>query len=118
MTLPSIREAYWLALSGYFALLILITSWITVLAPPQRFPIALLLIVAVVPLLLPLRGLLHGRPRTANWAAYLSMPYLIHGIMETAAGTETRWLGGLEILASLWLVIGCGLYLYLTKPRG
>lgn len=117
MNLPKPRTAYWIALSGYFALLTLVTAWITVLAPPQQFPIALLLIVAAVPLLLPLRGLLHGRPSSANWAAYLSMPYFIHGVMETAANPGLRWLGALEILSSMWLFVGAGLYLYATKPK-
>lgn len=117
MNTPSPRTGYWLSLLGYFALLTLITAWITVLSPPERFPIALLLIICVVPLLFPLRGLLHGRPTSANWAAYLSMPYFIHGVMETAAGPGINWLGILEIICSLWLFFGSGVYMYATKKR-
>ncbi|MFP4160578.1 MAG: DUF2069 domain-containing protein, partial [Ectothiorhodospira sp.] len=49
-----------LTLGGLFGLLLLIlmeTLWIS---PPERLPRALVLAVLALPLLLPLRGLLHG----------------------------------------------------------
>jgi len=115
--LPNSKQSYWILIVGYFGLLSLMTAWITILAPPEKLPIALLLILCVVPLLFPLRGLLHGRPRSANWASYLALPYFIHGVMEAYSNPELRWLGSLEILMSLWLITGAGLYLYATKPR-
>jgi uncharacterized membrane protein len=37
--------------------------------------------------------------------------------MEATANPELRWLGMLEIVCSLWLFAGSGLYLYATKKR-
>ncbi|MBL8247941.1 MAG: DUF2069 domain-containing protein, partial [Candidatus Competibacter sp.] len=48
------------ALTGYFGLFWLLLFWFAWLEPPDRAPVALVLILLVGPLLFPLRGLLHG----------------------------------------------------------
>lgn len=117
MTLPGIKAAYWLQLISYLCLIGFITAWITVLSPPQSFPIALVLIVCVAPLLLPLMGVLHGRDKPVNWAAYLSLLYFIHGTMEAVASPATRLLGSIEIIISLTVFFSASLYIRrLSKP--
>jgi len=117
MKLPDKQTAYWLQLLSYLALIAFITAWITVLAPPQTFPIALVLIVCVVPLLLPLMGVLHGRDKPVNWAAYLSLLYFIHGTTEVFASPATRTLGIIEIVISITVFFSTSLYIRrLTKP--
>jgi len=111
MTLPGVKAAYWLQLLSYLCLIGFITAWITLLSPPQTFPIGLVLIVCVVPLLLPLMGVLHGRDKPVNWAAYLSLLYLIHGISEAFASPDTRILGLIEIVISLTVFFSGSLYI-------
>lgn len=117
MKLPNKQTAYWIQLLSYLTLIGFITAWITVLAPPSTFPIALVLIVCVVPLLLPLRGVLHGRDKPVNWAAYLSLLYFIHGTTEAFASPETRILGIIEIIISITVFFSTSLYIRrLNKP--
>lgn len=97
----------WVALAGYFALLILLLNWMTWLAPPREFPVALALILLALPLLLPLRGLLHGQPYTHAWTSFLALPYFAYGIDALAAGTDPAWLGAVAVAASLALFAGC-----------
>ena len=97
-------------LAGYFALLGLLMLWNTILAPSQHFPVAIVLIVMVVPLLLPLRGLLHGRPYTHAWTAFLALLYFIHGVGEAVTNPQERLLGSLEIIFSLVLFFGATFY--------
>jgi len=111
MTLPNKKTAYWLQLISYLALIAWMTAWITLLSPPQSFPVALLLIIFVVPLLLPLMGVLHGRDKPVNWAAYLSLLYFIHGITEAFANPATRYLGLVEIILSLTVFFTGSLYI-------
>ena len=103
------RPAPWrvLALAGYFALLILLLNWMTWVAPPRSFPVALALAVLAVPLLLPLRGLLHARPYTHAWTSFLALAYFAFGIDAVAAGNDPAWLGATAIAASLALFTGC-----------
>lgn len=107
---PRARIAYGSALAGYFGLVALLMLWYTVIAPSQRFPTALILIIVVMPLMLPLRGLLHGRPSACTWAAYLSLFYFVHGVTEAAAGPAERALASAEIVTSLLLFFGAALY--------
>ncbi|MEN8259191.1 MAG: DUF2069 domain-containing protein [Pseudomonadota bacterium] len=110
-----LRFAYSAAIAGYFGLFSLLMLWNTVLAPSTRLPVALVLIFVVLPLLMPMRGMLHGRPRSCAWAAYLSLAYLVHGITEFAAGPDQRLYAGLEIATSVLLFFGAAFYVRLSK---
>ncbi|MCW9024915.1 MAG: DUF2069 domain-containing protein [Gammaproteobacteria bacterium] len=88
------------SLASWFALFTLMLLWNTLLAPSQHFPVSLVLIVMVGPLLFPLRGLLHGKPYTHAWASFLIMLYFIHGIQEAWVNPEERALALLEIIFS------------------
>ncbi len=101
-----IRLLQWTALAGLFGLLILLTLWIGWLAPSPTYPKSLLLALLVVPLLLPLRGLLHGRSYTHAWASLLSLLYFTLGVMEAYANPAVRGLALLEVLFSLMLFVG------------
>ena len=115
MTLPSKKFAYHLQIYSYLSLIAFITAWIVVISPPQTFPISLVLIVCVLPLLLPMRGVLHGRDTSSNWATYLSLLYLMHGISEVYAAPDTRWLGAIEIVLSSLLFSSSSLLLNRLK---
>lgn len=103
------------SLGAYFALIALLLNWFTWLAPPERVPIALALILTTVPLLFPLRGLLHGRIYTHAWTSYLALPYFILGVDAVAAGTEPIWLGWVAVVASTILFAATVGY---TRYRG
>ncbi len=44
--------------------------------------------------------------------SYLSLPYFIHGVIEAYANQNQRWISIAEILFSLLLCLGAGLYVY------
>ncbi|MGH8500224.1 MAG: DUF2069 domain-containing protein, partial [Methylococcales bacterium] len=98
-------------------LLILLLIWPTWLCPPRHLPVALVVIATVVPLLFPLRGLLHGRRSSFTWAGYLSLFYFVHAVTEAGALEEFResLAVGLELISSLILFFGTVFYLKATK---
>lgn len=104
-----------LALAGYFALLALLLNWHTWLAPPARVPISVVLLLVAVPLLVPLRGLLHGRVYTHAWTSFLALAYFALAVDAIAAGVEPAWLGWTALIASLTLFAGAIGY---TRTRG
>lgn len=97
-------------LLGYFGLLILLTLWLTVFAPPNHRPIALVLPLMVGPLLLPLRGVLYGRPYTHAWLSMLSLLYFTHGVVETWSNSAERLYAGVEVVCSVLLFLGSMFY--------
>jgi uncharacterized membrane protein len=105
----------YLTLGGFFGLFGLMMLWPTVLAASPRFPAALILIATVAPLLPLVRGLLSFSPRSYAWAGFISLPYFVHGTVETYADAGARGLAAAEILFSLMLFFGSALAL---RSRG
>lgn len=100
-----------LTLVGHLGLILLFVNWLTWLAPPKRMPRGVVLLLAVVPLLLPLRGILHGRRYTHQWTSFLSMLYFAVGIdlwLNPAQGAAL--LGAAVVVLSLLQFFGCILY--------
>ena len=108
---------YIIALAGFFGLFALLMLWNTVLAPSTRFPVALVLLVAVTPLLLPMRGLLDRKPKSCAWAAYVSLIYFLHGTAEAYVNADERLYASLEIMLSLMLFFGCAFYVRLAGKQ-
>ncbi len=109
---------YITALTGFFGLFALLMLWNTVLVPSTRFPVALVLLAAVTPLLLPMRGLLDRKPKSCAWAAYISLIYFIHGSVETYVNVDERLYSALEVMLSLMLFFGSAFYVRLIGKQG
>lgn len=104
------KYQYWLMLTAFFGLFILLMLWHTVLAPSTRFPVALLLLLNVTPLLIPLRGMLHANRKSCGWIAYISLFYIVQGITECYANDAERDYAALEIFFSFQLFLGAACY--------
>lgn len=94
--------SYWrgLALVGYFGLMLTLIGWILLPEHSDNYPVSALLLFGVMPLLFPLRGLLHGNPYTHAWASYLVLVYFAHGIAEWYASSGNTWFAILEVIFS------------------
>lgn len=94
---------YALTVSGHLGTFAVLLAWYTWLAPSPYFPVALVLLVLVTPLLLPLRGILHARRYTIAWSCFLALLYFTHGVVGAWNSPLTRIPGLLEVLTStLW----------------
>lgn len=103
---------YYLALFGFFGLFGLHMAWHTVLAPSARFPVALVLLGTVTPLLFPFRGMLNGNLKSCTWMSYISLFYFTHGVAETYVNASERYYALAEVIFSLLLCAGCSFYVY------
>ncbi|MEM7209136.1 MAG: DUF2069 domain-containing protein [Pseudomonadota bacterium] len=105
-----LKTARWCTLLGFFGLVALLLNWHTWLSPPKEFPRAVLLIVLVLPLMLPMRGLLHGKPYTHAWTSFLALPYFALGIDIAYTNETDKVLGFAQIAFSSLLFFGCVYY--------
>ncbi len=108
---------FYAALVGFFGLFLLMMGWHTVLAPSDQFPVALMLIVSVTPMLFPFRGLLDANLKSCTWMSYISLIYFTHGCIEAYANPDERLLALLEVLLSLLLCFGAGMYVYKAEKK-
>lgn len=106
------RSRVWrvLALAGHIALMVLLLVWEVWIDPNGKIPRSLVILFMVGPLLIPLRGLLYGRPYTHAWTSFLAMFYFLHGVGQAWAGAQYAYLGILEVVFSLMLFFGAIFY--------
>jgi len=100
-----------IALAAYFLLLGLVFAWVAVFPPPLHWPRPLLLLIAVLPLALPVRGVLHDRPRAWFAAVFLSLVYALHGAAEIFVSPLASVLPYAELGLALLLFISTLLHL-------
>ncbi|MDR9406685.1 MAG: DUF2069 domain-containing protein [Spiribacter sp.] len=96
---PSTR--YWMAVGCYIGLILLLIAWMVWLDPPPASLRSPLLVVFLLPLLLGVRGVLHGRRYTLQWTGMLVLVYFVHGLIATTGASPQRWLGVAETLLTL-----------------
>ena len=104
------RKARLLTIWLWAAVALSLLAWTAV---GYSWPICL---VAVLPLLAPLRGLIEGRRYTYSWATLFAVPYLVFAITELLVNPAARWVGSLSLL----LVFGwfCTMILFLrASPK-
>ena len=99
-----------MSLVGLFGTMAFLLAWIIVLAPPAQLPRSIALAIALVPLLLPMRGILHGKPYTHAWASFLTMPYFAFGVDAAVHRSSDNWLG--VVLTALSLLMFAGFIFY------
>ena len=112
---------YFMTLTGYFGLLILLASWIIYFRPPTNSPVSFTLLFALTPLLIALRGLLYGKRYTYAWSSMLILFYFLHGVVEAWANENqtVKILAMFEVAFSVIFFIGSILYVkYKSRELG
>ena len=65
---------------GYAANLLWQIAWHTLLPRPMGSQLPWLALIALLPLLMPLKGVMQLRPRSMTWASYLLLLYFAVGV--------------------------------------
>ncbi len=98
-----------LALSSHLLLLAWVTFWHLWLTQDSLNSAWFLTLLWIVPLLLPMRGIIKGTPYTHAWANFIIMFYLMHGL--TAIYTSEEWFYALiELVLASTMFAGCSFY--------
>ncbi|HZE45148.1 MAG TPA: DUF2069 domain-containing protein [Steroidobacteraceae bacterium] len=93
----------------WLALTLSLLAWILVGYP---WPIC---VIAVLPLLAPLRGLLRGSRYTYAWATLFAIPYLAFAVTELLVNPQARWVAAISLLLVFaWF---CAMILFLRASR-
>ncbi|MEJ6122547.1 DUF2069 domain-containing protein [Vibrio sp. 2-Bac 85] len=105
-----------LAQCGYFGLLILVPTWHFYLSPPTLdINPWLVMLIWLIPLLFPLKGIVQGNPYTYAWSGFIALIYVMHACVIIMIDEQERWLAVVElVLASLFLAGN----IYFAKYKG
>ena len=109
-------RAAWLAACGVLiALIFLALSWELALAPIR--PGGSWLVLKTLPLLAPLRGVLHARRYTFQWSSLLIWAYFAEGVVRAWSDRgPSAMLATAEIVLSLAYFAAAVIYLRSTRP--
>ncbi|MCW8108124.1 DUF2069 domain-containing protein [Alteromonas ponticola] len=105
----------YLALISYGGLLLLVASWHFIIVEETPYSALFIFLFYILPLLLPFKGLIQGKPYTHAWANFIVMFYLLHGFTISYAEPTLRIYGIIEILLSSCMFIGCSFF---ARKRG
>ena len=103
-----------LTLFSFLGLMISLICWITLAEHSENFPTAALLTIALLPLLFPLRGMLHSKPYTYAWNSFLMLFYFSHGIGEVYSAEGFSLFPSLEVLFSSMTFIASIIFIRLN----
>ena len=109
------RNAAWVIyLSAYLMLLSVLVAWNAGIAPPEKKPRIVPLLELGLPLLVILRGQLHGRRRNCQLSALLALIYFSLGLIDIAGGDILY--GWLQTIAALVWFVALLVYLKASHP--
>jgi uncharacterized membrane protein len=99
----------WLTVWLWAAIALSLLAWMAVGYP------WLICVLAILPLLAPLHGLLRGRRYTYAWATLFAIPYIAFAMTELLANPAARWVAALSLLLVFaWF---CTMILFLRASR-
>lgn len=99
-----------LALTGYIGLLFLMPLWMFVISPQEDYSNGFIFAVYILPLLMPLKGIIQDKPYTYAWANFIVMIYFIHSLTMLWISPSQRILALLELILATSMFIGCTYY--------
>lgn len=106
---PVVEATRWIAVASLLALIVLGLAWELWLAPLR--PGGSWLALKVLPLCIPLAGLLRRRMYTYRWTSLLVWPYFAEGVVRaTSERGPAVPLAALEVALTLSLFIACALH--------
>ena len=113
---PAVEATRWAAVASVLALIVLGVAWELWLAPLR--PGGSLWAVKVLPLCIPLPGLLRRQMYTYRWVSLLVWPYFIEGVVRaTSERGPAVPLAVLETVLTLVLFAACALHVRLRLRK-
>lgn len=107
---PNTQKVRFLALFGHLGLLMWIAIWKLLMTTEQTYSLLFIFLMYILPLLLPLNGILKAKPYTHAWANFIALYYLLHSLTVLYAVPTERLYAGIELLLVIAMFTGCSLF--------
>lgn len=100
----------YIALVSHVLLIVWTVAWQFYFNEVQVYSTTFILLFYVLPILLPLHGIIKAKPYTHAWASFLVLFYLTHAITVLYAEPLQRPFAFIECILSLSMFTGCCLF--------
>ena len=99
-----------IALISYFSLLIYMPLWLIFISPSTGLSPTLTIVMFVVPLLIPMKGIIQGNPYTYAWTNFVVMIYFLHSLTTLWVAPEDRLWAAIELVLATILFLAASYY--------
>lgn len=105
-----VRKFRLLALLSHLGLLIWMIVWYFFLPMEAEYSFLFKFLIYILPLLLPLYGIVQGKPYTHAWASFIVLLYFLHGITVIYAEPTQMLYAIIELVLASGMFIGCSAF--------
>nr|WP_136252252.1 DUF2069 domain-containing protein [Ningiella ruwaisensis] len=105
-----VKRYRYLALICHIGLLAWMALWYLVLETSMDYSLIFIFLVYLLPLLLPLWGVIKAKPYTHAWACFIVLLYFLHGITVIYAEPQYWLYASIELLLASGMFIGCSVF--------
>ncbi|MFC4699306.1 DUF2069 domain-containing protein [Glaciecola siphonariae] len=109
MSKTVVRYRY-LALVSHVLLLAWMSIWYLALDTKADYSITFILLFYILPLLLPLKGIIQAKPYTHAWACFIVLLYFLHAITVIYAEPVYLFHAGAELVLASAMFVGCMMF--------
>lgn len=104
-----------LALYSSLALLMWVGIWQLLLSADKTYGLVFIFLFYLLPLILPLKGIIKARPYTHAWSSFVVLLYIMHAITVFYAEPQERIYAGIELVLAILMFTGCAMF---ARVRG
>ncbi len=105
-----VKKMRLLALFSHIGLLGWMAIWYFALPMTAEYSILFKILIYLVPLLLPLPGIVQGKPYTHAWASFIVLLYFLHSITVIYAEPSQMLYAIIELILAIGMFVGCSTF--------
>ncbi len=105
-----VKQLRYLALCSHLALLAWMIIWYFFLPMTAEYSVTFKILFYILPLLLPLPGIMQGKPYTHAWASFIVLLYFLHSITVIYAEPSQLLYAIVELVLAIGMFLGCSSY--------
>ena len=107
---PKVKTYRYLALIGHLGLLGWMSIWYLLLTDARDYSNTFVIVVYLLPLLLPLYGIIKAKPYTHAWSCFVVLWYLMHSV--TVMYVEPSYIihALIEMFFVIMMFVGCSMF--------
>jgi uncharacterized membrane protein len=107
---PKVKQYRYLALVGHLGLLAWMSIWYLVLTGARDYSFLFIFIVYLLPLLLPLHGIIKAKPYTHAWSCFVVLWYFMHSATTMYVEPSYFLHASIEMIFVIMMFTGCAMF--------
>lgn len=107
---PKVKVYRYLALIGHLGLLTWMTIWYLILSDSRDYSNTFVIVIYLLPLLLPLYGIIKAKPYTHAWSCFIVLWYLMHSVTVMYVEPSFMIHAIIELVFVIMMFVGCSMF--------